>query len=178
MTTTTTTPEQVRALARRVFDEMWNARDITVIDQVFSPDVVFHSPIQVDPIHGRAGVAEFVQRIYTGFPDFHTTIQQQLVEGDTTAVRFRVTGTHLGPYLGMPPTGRRIDTTQIVMNRIAGNQIVEVHQEINALRKLDQMGVLPPMGAGPFGLLGWAFKTIGRFAVLQARHQRRQRTAD
>lgn len=172
-----TTDEQIREVARRVFLEMWNEQKHEVIEEVFSPNVVWHSPIQPEPIRGHAGVREFVTRIHTGFPDFHTTIEDQLVQGDKTAIRFHVRATHTGPYLGIPPTGRRITTTQIVINQVVDGQIVNVWQEINAMLLLQQMGAIPRQGVGPVGLIVWAFGTVFRFGRLQMRYQRQQARA-
>lgn len=167
--------EAIRELAGRVFEEMWNGKNLTLVEDLYSPHVVFHTPSQPRPLHGPTEVRGHFERILTGFPDFYTHIDEQVVQGDMSAVRFSFSGTHLGPYMGLPPTGRHIESTQIVMVRVVGGQIAEVWQEVNALRQLAQLGVLPPTGAGPLALLGWTLKTIGRFAYLEARRKRAQR---
>jgi hypothetical protein len=60
-------------------------------------------------------------------------------------------------------------------DRMADGKIAESWQEVDALRILTELGVVPPPGLGPAGLIAWAFRTVGRFALLQARHARRGR---
>ncbi len=54
----------------------------------------------------------------TAFPDFSTSIEQVVAEGDWIAFRLRHSGTHRGEYLGVAPTGRRVEFTTMVFNRI------------------------------------------------------------
>jgi predicted ester cyclase len=42
----------------------------------------------------------------TAFPDLRFTIEEVVAEGDTVAARVTLSGTHLGPFLSMAPTGR------------------------------------------------------------------------
>jgi predicted ester cyclase len=71
------------------------------------------------------------------FPDFATSIEQLLAEGDWVAFRLKHTGTHKGEFLGIAPTGRRVEFTSLVFNRIEGDIVVEnwgLHDN-EALRK-------------------------------------------
>lgn len=43
-----------------------------------------------------------------GFPDFKYTIEDMIAESDKVSVRYRLDGTNLGEFLGIPPTGRRV----------------------------------------------------------------------
>lgn len=59
------------------------------------------------------------------FPDFATSIEQVVAEGDWLAARLKHTGTHRGQYLGIAPTGRRVTFTSLVFNRVEGGVVVE-----------------------------------------------------
>ena len=103
------------------------------------------------------------------------SIHNLLVDGDLVALRLTMTMTHVGEYLGLPPTGRRLEASQMLLDRIAGDRIAASYQEIDALRILTQLGVVPRPGTGPLGLLGWSFGLIGRVTALKAREAVRAR---
>jgi predicted ester cyclase len=73
------------------------------------------------------------------FPDFHTTIENIIAEGDWVAFHLRHEGTHQGEFLGVAPTGRRVDFRSIVCNRFVDGVVVEnwgLHDHGRALEQL------------------------------------------
>jgi predicted ester cyclase len=75
----------------------------------------------------------------TAFPDFSTSIEQVVAEGDWIAFRLRHSGTHRGEYLGVAPTGRRVEFTSMVFNRIENGVVVEnwgLHDNETLLKQL------------------------------------------
>jgi predicted ester cyclase len=44
----------------------------------------------------------------SAFPDLHFTIEELVAEGDIVAGRLTASGTHEGPLMGMPATGRSV----------------------------------------------------------------------
>jgi predicted ester cyclase len=61
----------------------------------------------------------------TAFPDFSTSIEQIVAEGDWVTFRLIHRGTHLGEYFGVAPTGRRVEFTSMVFNRVENGVVVE-----------------------------------------------------
>lgn len=59
------------------------------------------------------------------FPDFATSIEQVVAEGDWVAFRLKHTGTHKGEFLGIAPTGHPVEFTSLVFNRVEGGVVVE-----------------------------------------------------
>ena len=73
------------------------------------------------------------------FPDFDTTIENVIAEGDWVAFHLRHTGTHLGEFLGVPPTGRRVEFRSMVFNRFADGVVIEnwgLHDHAHALKQI------------------------------------------
>ena len=81
----------------------------------------------------------------SAFPDARCTISTVLAEGDLVAWVVHTTGTHAGEGLGVPPTGRRIDTLSANIGRIRGGQAIEHWSEQGMLATLQQIGVVPEM---------------------------------
>lgn len=63
--------------------------------------------------------------LFHGFPDWRWRRISLVVEDDRLAAHLRGSGTHLGLFRGLEPTGRRANVAEFAMYRIAGNRIVE-----------------------------------------------------
>jgi predicted ester cyclase len=100
-----------KAAARRYVEEVLNRGNMQVIDELRADDV--------EGAHRR--VAAF----RTAFPDLHVTIETEVAEGDWVAMRLNFQGTHLGPFMGVPPTGKKVAFATITMNRYVGGTLVE-----------------------------------------------------
>ncbi len=103
--------EQNKAADRRYVEEVLNQGNLEVIDELRTDDV--------------EGVRNRVTRFRTAFPDLHVTIETQVAEGDWAVMRLTFRGTHLGPFMGVPPTGKKVAFATIVMNRYADGKSVE-----------------------------------------------------
>lgn len=136
--------EQNKQLVRRVFEEVYNQGNLDVVEELASPDFVAHSP--TEDVHGTAGVKQFVTDLRTAFPDLHTTIEDLIAEGDRVVARFTATGTHTGPYKGIPPTGKQGKITGIDIERIVDGKSVECWTNTDDLGMLQQLGVVPMPG--------------------------------
>jgi steroid delta-isomerase-like uncharacterized protein len=77
------------------------------------------------------------------FPDGHITIEDQVAEDDAVATRGTFRGTHLGPFEGLPPTGRHVTMTWIGIDHLAGDRIIERTVEQDAFGLLQQLGAIP-----------------------------------
>jgi len=71
------------------------------------------------------------------------TVDKVVTDTDHVAIRSHVTGTHLGTYRGIPPTGRSIAQSQLHMFRLDDGRIGETWQEIDGLGIMQQLGVFP-----------------------------------
>jgi predicted ester cyclase len=114
-----------------------------VADEIVAPSYRLHSPTRPEPFDGPEGFKEFVAGLRRGFPDLDVVIDQTVAEGDLVSIRSHVTGTHLGAYRGIPPTGRRIHQTQMLMFCVADGRIQEAWQEIDGIGIMQQLGVFP-----------------------------------
>ena len=136
--------EDNKALVRRMFEEVWNQGNIARIAEFYSPAHVEHT--SSGPVHGQEGYKQYVMIYRTAFPDAHYTVEDQLAEGDKVVTRWSARGTHQGPLMGIPPTGKQGTVTGIGIARFEGGKIVEVWSEFDALGMFQQLGlmILPP----------------------------------
>ncbi len=129
-----------KALVRRQFEELINRKNLAIIDSDMATDFVDHeAPPHLPP--GLAGVRAWISGLYETCPDFHVTIEDILAEGDRVVVRNTWRGTHTGPLMGIPPTGKPFVLKGIVIWRIANGKICE------RWATLDQWGLRQQLGA-------------------------------
>ena len=128
----------------RLMDEAFNAGDLTVLDELVSPDFVehqFETPRHPGRAVGPAGVARVVSELRAGADDFHLVIEGASVTGDTVWARLRGTGTDTGGQLGQPPTGKAFAITVIDVARFREGRMVEHWGVPDRLGLLLQLGL-------------------------------------
>lgn len=141
-----------KALVRRWFDEVWNQGKEATIDELFAANGVGYGLGDSDvEVRGPAEFKPFVRNLRASLSDLRITLEDVVAEGDKAMVRLTLDGTHDGPGLGVPATGRPIRIAGIVLVRIAGGQIVEGWNSWDQLGLMRQIGALPaPMGDDRF----------------------------
>ena len=91
---------------------------------------------------GPDGAKAFADAIRIGFPDYAEEIQDIVVQGDKVAVKLRITGTHQGPMLGIPATGRKIDFRDMTICTLKDGKIIQQTGLSDNLSLYAQLGVI------------------------------------
>jgi predicted ester cyclase len=112
-------------LFRRLIDEGFNRGDLSVADEITAPDIVEHQDFGPDHAAGAEGVRAVITSLRRAFSDFHLQIEDIATSGDTVWARLTATGTHDGPFMGHPPTGRRMRATVFDVVRVVDGRMVE-----------------------------------------------------
>lgn len=142
--------EDNKAIARRVYEEGFNAHNPAIVDEMFAADIVQHVPSPPPGFRGdREGVKQGFAMILSAFPDWHVTVEDMLAEGDKVVTRFTRQGTQRGELLGIPATGKSVTTTGIDIFRIADGKLAEHWVESDVLGVMQQLGVIPAPGQAP-----------------------------
>jgi steroid delta-isomerase-like uncharacterized protein len=106
----------------------------------FSEDYVRHSGADD---HTRDQLGEALAAMAVAFPDLRSSFDDVIAEGDRVAFRWSATGTHLGGYMGMPATRKRIAASGITIARVADARIVEDWASWNKHTVLYALGIVP-----------------------------------
>jgi len=93
------------------------------LEEVVAPDFLGHDLPPGLP-RGPQGLRLFRESTHSAFPDARTTIEQLLADGEYVIARFTVAGTHLGPLMGFPATGKRFAVHLIEIARFRDGKIV------------------------------------------------------
>ena len=116
--------EKHKALVRRFHEEAWNKGNVAAVDEFMAADYVDY-PIPSGLPPGTEGLKQTISTYRTAFPDLKATVDDIFAEGVRVAYRWSTRGTHLGEWLGIPPTGYHMAATGITVFRIAGGKVVE-----------------------------------------------------
>ena len=141
--------EENKALARRLYEEVWNQGNLDAATEVLAPTYVVHDPGTPGRPNGIEGEQQTASLYRTAFPDLHFTLEDVLAEGDEVAVRFTASGTQRGVLMGLAPTGKHATVTGISIFHVADGKITEHWVIFDALGLLQQLGAIPtPQSAG------------------------------
>ena len=129
-----------KAVARRVFDEIFNQGRFEVADEIYAKNFVNHG------IHRDVGLKEDQEAARgwkLAFPDLRMTVLQEIAEGDLVTVLYSGAGTNTGEGNGLPATGKKIEGRGITIWRIVNGKITEEWSEFDQLTIMKDLGLLP-----------------------------------
>src|SRR5437762_14085860 len=99
--------QQNKAVVRRLIEDHWNGKNAALVGEVFAPTASLETPNGV--LAGLEGASFLLQAYATAFPDFHIAIEELIAEDDEVVARWTFTGTHDGPFVGVPATGKPVN---------------------------------------------------------------------
>ncbi len=137
--------EENKAVELRFFEEVVNKGNLAVIDELVAANFVDRAALP-GAAPDREGYKQFFAAVHSAFPDFPSTLEDMIAEGDKVVQRFTVRGTHKGEWMGIAPTGKQIEVGGIAIHRLAGGKIVEDWVSMDMLSMMQQLGVAPPPG--------------------------------
>ena len=122
--------EKNKAVAMRVFEEIFNQKKLEVASEIYSPEFVNHGlhrdfSLQEDQAAARLEIK--------AFPDIHMTVALAVAQGDFVTVVWIFRGTHTAFGYGLPPTGARIEMRGITVWRIVDGKIRDEWTSFNEL---------------------------------------------
>jgi len=133
-----TVEEQNKELIRHQV-ELYNNHDIDAASEIYGQDFL-------KPEFTWEQNKEIDIMLLKAFPDMKITIVDMIAEGDKVAVIRNMTGTHTGePFMGIPATGKKMDSNSTFIVRKDNNKVVEVEGTRDLLGMWQKLGVLPSM---------------------------------
>ena len=118
-----------------VFSEIWSKGNVDLIDQLFAENFVGHFP--EGTVHGREGLRAGVIAHRSSFPDWTEEIADTIADRDRVVVRFISRGTNLGEFLNNPPTGNRVEISEVAIFKLKNGLVIEqwVYPDILSLQR-------------------------------------------
>ena len=134
--------EENKKLVLHWKDEIWNKRNLNIVDELYSTDYIGHIVGAPGPVRGRETLKRMIVPYFAAF-DIHITSEFLIAEGDMVAVYDTFHFKHTGAFQGIPPTGKEATLTSTDIYRIVDGKIVEQWTEANMLSLMQQLGVIP-----------------------------------
>ena len=115
------------AVVRRFFEEVVNAGQLGVVDEIFAPRFVLHDPLFEGPGEGNPDdVRDIVEKLRTAFSDVHVDIDYQIAaENDAVVTRWTANGTHNGRIESFEPSYVRVELHGMSIFRLSAGKIVD-----------------------------------------------------
>jgi steroid delta-isomerase-like uncharacterized protein len=134
------TIETNKAFVKHFMERAFNEGDLAIVDEVHAPGAIDHQePAGTDfATHLKA----VITMLRTAFPDLHFEIHEMLAEGEIVAFRSTMSGTHLGPFQGLPPTGKSVSVAHMHFVRLIDGKTTDLWHV------WDVAGLMRQLGAG------------------------------
>jgi steroid delta-isomerase-like uncharacterized protein len=124
-TTVSSTVQSNKALVVRFLERMNNA-DLDAAAELLGGEPYRSHFAGLPPVQGVEAWRQMAGGFYAAFPDLHVSLEGKLIgEDEYVTTRFTWSGTHHGPFMGIPATKRRVTVVGTNMFRIEDNRIVE-----------------------------------------------------
>lgn len=133
--------EYNKAIARRFFEEIFNAGNLDAMNELASPDFVLHVAGSSEPVHGLASFRQACLASRRAFPDQCFAVEDRIAAGDMVATRWKMLAKYQGGYSGAPPTGKPVMAAGMTIYRIVDGKIVEAWINSDELGLLRQLGL-------------------------------------
>lgn len=133
--------EMNKSVARRYFEDIWNANSLDAVGEILAPNPVGHA--SGITIKGVDALCDRVGTLHAIYDEPRFKVEQQVAEGDYVLTRWTLEGRHSGEYMGAKPTGKQVKVTGMNLFRMAGGRIAELWVNSDDLGELRQLGILP-----------------------------------
>ena len=130
---------------RRSFEELWNKGNLSLADELFTPNYAHHDPSTPDFGRGPESEKKRATLYRTAFPDLQLTIEDIIAEGQTVMARWSCRGTHKGDLSGIAPTGKQVTISGVSIARFTNGKMVEGWVNWDALGLMQQLGAVPEL---------------------------------
>lgn len=138
--------EENKILVRRLYETIANKRDLSILDEFVAENSIDHNPFLPGQSQGVEGTKQAYSNVFQAFPDLQVNVEDQIAEGDKVVSRLKMSGTHKGEFMGIPPTGKKGTATLIDIVRISGGKVVERWGIMDQAELMKQLGIAPELG--------------------------------
>jgi predicted ester cyclase len=131
-----TSDDDPTSVVRRLIDEVINGGRLDVIEEIYAPGMAEAAHRWIEPFR-------------RSFPDVEMQTVELLAQGSRVVGRFKCSGTHLGDWRGIAPTGKRFrDVDEVYFFTVESGRISEAWGLEDSAKRFRQLGIEPSPSAG------------------------------
>jgi len=135
-----------KATMQRIYDEVFNQGNLDVIDELLADDFVEHQELPPGIPQGKGAPRAYTIMFRSAFPDFRMAVEEMLQDGNKVITRVRVSGTHKGEFMGIPPTDNKFDVSAIDIIEFRDDKAIGHWGVMDTAAMMEQLGVSGPPG--------------------------------
>jgi steroid delta-isomerase-like uncharacterized protein len=124
MTVQPSSPQSNIELIQTAFSAL-GRRDVDAVVKLMPSDFTINIAGMPYQKRGSDAWRKHAEILFFAFPDIQVKIEDMFSSEDKVAVRVRFTGTHAGEFLGIQPTGKKIEYESNELYRIVDGKIAE-----------------------------------------------------
>lgn len=131
--------QEQNAAALTRFAEAINTGNYSLFNDVVAADCVDHDPAP-GQVAGPEGYRTLFSEMRQAFPDMKVEVAELVPGEDVFAFAYTFTGTHKGPLLGIPATGKAVKFRGLQISKFNNGKMVERWGSSDQLGMLQQIG--------------------------------------
>jgi predicted ester cyclase len=120
-----------------------NDRDYDLLETIMAPDFLDHHPGIGDDVTSGDAYLRTLRYVHQTL-DMSAQVDVSFAVGDRVVTRVLLKGRHVGPFLGIAPTGRPVEWVTMEVYRVQDDRIRERWALDDMLGLLTQLGVEVP----------------------------------
>jgi len=136
-------PVDNKSIMRRMYEEVWNKRNLEVAKELISPSHAMQLIDLPDSGIGPEAYARNVVQFVRAFPDLKLTVLDMVAENEKVVAFWNISGTHKGEFRGIAPTGKKISVDGITINQLSDGRIMDSYVSLDMWSMMKQLGAIP-----------------------------------
>lgn len=128
-----------KKLIEHLYDELWNKRNIAVLDECLSPDVVYSSPNMT--CTGIEAYKNLYKMYAAAFEQSHVEILDEVVSNDKVFTRVLFSCVNTGDLDEIPASGKEVKMQAYTVCRLEHGKIIEENELFDELGMMQQIGM-------------------------------------
>lgn len=132
--------EKHRDTVRRLVDIL-DSGDLSRLDEVCHEDMTYRMNA-ADAYPGLDAFRQGIDTTHEVFPDLRVSLDELIVDGDRAHMTYTLAGTHEGEYMGIPPSGQRVEHRASALLVFEDGKVAEQTDYFDWLHFLDQLGAV------------------------------------
>lgn len=131
--------EENKAVVRCVYD-LCTQKDMAALFEHYDPGYIEHTR---NGDKSLEQLKKITSAFFIAFPDCSYTVENMVAEGEKVAYQVTIRGTHKGHFMGIAPTGNKIEMIDTSIKRIIDGKFAESWGTIDSLSMMQQLGMIP-----------------------------------